>query len=86
MSPMEQFALQVALHLHLHPSKIRMTVEELAKRATKRGIRTLDGGIYKGHRGTYTLLETLYYKLPTHQAQAIAETFTLRDGRYAYEK
>ena len=84
MSPMEKFALQVALHYH--SLNQRMTVDELAKRATKRGIRTLDGGVYQGHRGTYTLLESLYYKLPASQAKAIAKTFTLRDGRYAYDK
>lgn len=84
----KQYVWQLAAFLHMH--KMTMSGEELAQHLNRNKFLAGTGGIYKGGRGTYTLIrETwnwLHDELHFHQeARKVAEAYVKPDGSFAYK-
>lgn len=66
-----------------------MPIPELAGRLTEMGVRTPEGHLYQGRRGTYRLVSTIYDYLVGEgrheEARTVAAAFTRPGGGYAYE-
>lgn len=76
----------LAVFLVLHGKT--MTMKDLASHLTHNGFKTSYDTEYKGARGTFTLIKTVYdwANIKGLNKNAVAIAFTDDDGNYAYNK
>lgn len=78
------------LGIFLNDNNTTMAVNELADHLNRNGFKTSYESDFKGERGTYKLIHSVYNWLVNNsqliEAKAVACAFTKADGTYAFDK